>query len=268
MRIDTLRGTHIVFSSVIPLDMRPETSEIWKTAQAFGAECSTELSNKTTHVVANKVSFGDELKTRPVLMIELKRGTAKVDAARRRGGIQIVWLPWFTDSIALWQRQDERPYLLDEPIAPAPGPGPSSSPVNDSSQMGSSDLDLDTDWDEDDGDHDLVTPAGGNTPSGTGPNTPSKPEVLTNEVAWEDVDAEVEAAMNESDTEDGESNGGGDDVMRSNNVSDDDTDDSHTRSVAHPINTALFDDKCLDLAMRRNCPQQHENDYEAQRPQR
>lgn len=55
MRLKTLNGAHIVFSSVIPLDTKPETTEIWKVAHMFGARCYTELNNLTTHVVAAKV---------------------------------------------------------------------------------------------------------------------------------------------------------------------------------------------------------------------
>ncbi len=100
-------GIHIVFSSVIPLDTKPETTEIWRMAHTFGARCSTELNSEVTHVVS------------------AKRGTVKVDAARRRGGIKIVWLTWFMDSVALWQRQDETHYFLDEPTTPsAPAPPP------------------------------------------------------------------------------------------------------------------------------------------------
>jgi len=55
MRMDTLAGVHILFSSVIPLDTRPEATEIWRTAHAFGAKCYTELSSRITHVVAAKV---------------------------------------------------------------------------------------------------------------------------------------------------------------------------------------------------------------------
>ena len=55
--MDTLEGCHILFSSVIPLDTRPEVTEIWKTAHAFGAKCYTELSGRITHVVAAKVIF-------------------------------------------------------------------------------------------------------------------------------------------------------------------------------------------------------------------
>ncbi|THH12706.1 hypothetical protein EW146_g7438, partial [Bondarzewia mesenterica] len=54
IRMETLKGVHIVFSSVIPLDTRPESTEIWRMANAFGATCHTELSSEVTHVVAAK----------------------------------------------------------------------------------------------------------------------------------------------------------------------------------------------------------------------
>lgn len=55
IRKHTFDGTHLLFSSVIPLDTRPESTEIWRTAEAFGAKCYTELSARITHVVAAKV---------------------------------------------------------------------------------------------------------------------------------------------------------------------------------------------------------------------
>lgn len=90
-----------------------------------------------------------------------------------------MWLSWFTDSIALWRRQDETPYLLDDPSAVAP----SSSPILDPHQI-SSDPEPDADdWD--------VEPA----PAG---NT----SLELNDIDWNDINDEVEAAMNESDDED------------------------------------------------------------------
>ena len=53
----TFAGFRIVFSSVIPLDVPPETTDIWRTAIAFGAECYKELNPRITHVVANKVCY-------------------------------------------------------------------------------------------------------------------------------------------------------------------------------------------------------------------
>ena len=109
----------------------------------------------------------------------VQHGTVKVDAARKRGGIKIVWLSWFTDSIALWCRRDETPYLLDDPSAVAP----SSSPIHDPHQI-SSDPEPDADdWDTE------PAPAG---------NT----SLELNDIDWNDINDEVEAAMNESDDED------------------------------------------------------------------
>jgi RNA polymerase II subunit A-like phosphatase len=106
----------------------------------------------------------------------------KVDAARRRGGIKIVWLAWFTDSVALWQHQDETHYFLDEPsTSTAPLPAPESSPTTSSQQI-SSEPEPDTDeWDAEPGE-----------PPGT---------LELNDINWNDINDEVEAAMNESDDE-------------------------------------------------------------------
>jgi twin BRCT domain len=55
LRLQTFNGLHIVFSSLIPLDTRPESADIWNLAEAFGATCHTELSREVTHLVAAKV---------------------------------------------------------------------------------------------------------------------------------------------------------------------------------------------------------------------
>ena len=55
MRAETLAGVHILFSSVIPLDMRPESSEMWRLAIGFGATCHKELTPEVTHLIAAKV---------------------------------------------------------------------------------------------------------------------------------------------------------------------------------------------------------------------
>ncbi len=56
LRLRTFDGLHLLFSSVIPLDTRPETTDIWNLAEAFGASCHTELSSEVTHLVAAKVT--------------------------------------------------------------------------------------------------------------------------------------------------------------------------------------------------------------------
>jgi RNA polymerase II subunit A C-terminal domain phosphatase len=123
----------------------------------------------------------------------------KVDAARKRGGIKIVWLAWFTDSVALWHRQDETPYLLDDPPVAV---GLNSSPTVDYHQI-SSDPDTD-DWDED---SDRAVAVG----------EPQSFELA--QINWDDINDEVEAAMNESDDDDVRSEKSG---TRSGNVSEDD----------------------------------------------
>lgn len=187
MRERTLEGVHILFSSVIPLDTQPDTTEVWKVACMFGARCYQELSPRVTHVVA------------------AKHGTAKVDAARKRGGVKIVWLSWFTDSVALWQRQDETPYLLDAPTPSAA----SLSPNLDPNQI-SSDPEPDADdWD--------VVPVAEN------------PALELDSIDWNDVNAEVEAAMNESDDDDDVASERG--SLKSGMATDDEmaTDDSRSR---------------------------------------
>ncbi|KAI6136444.1 hypothetical protein F5141DRAFT_1185414 [Pisolithus sp. B1] len=177
MRERTLEGVHILFSSVIPLDTQPDTTEVWNVACMFGAKCYQELSPRVTHVVA------------------AKHGTAKVDAARKRGGVKIVWLSWFTDS----------PYLLDAPTPSAA----SLSPNLDPHQI-SSDPEPDADdWD--------VVPVA------------EDPTLELDSIDWNDVNAEVEAAMNESDDDDDvASERGG---LRSGATTDDEmvTDDSRSQ---------------------------------------
>jgi RNA polymerase II subunit A-like phosphatase len=143
----------------------------------------------------------------------VQHGTVKVDAARKRGGTKIVWLSWFTDSIALWHRQDETPYLLDDTTLAVPQP--SSSSATTVSHQISSDPDPDNDdWDEE--------------PTEIG-KVAEGAELDLDEIDWNDVNDEVDAAMNESDDDDdskSEKSG-----MRSGNVSDEEgsgTDGSHS----------------------------------------
>ncbi|KAK2461532.1 hypothetical protein APHAL10511_005995 [Amanita phalloides] len=164
LRSEVLAGVHVLFSSVIPLDTKPETTEIWRMAHMFGAKCSTELNSEVTHVVS------------------AKRGTVKVDAARRRGNIKIVWLQWFMDSVALWRRQDETPYFLDEPSGSTGSAAAAASSPTTSSHQVSSEPEPDTDeWDAEPGER---------------PGT-----LELNEIDWNDINDEVEAAMNESEDE-------------------------------------------------------------------
>ncbi|KAJ2918420.1 hypothetical protein MD484_g2018, partial [Candolleomyces efflorescens] len=165
MRAETLEGCHILFSGLIPLDTKPETAEVWRSATMFGAKCHTELTSEVTHVVA------------------AKRGTVKVDQARKRGNIAIVSQLWLTESIGQWRKMDEKPYLLEEmEVHPPATHPPTSSPVMDIHDLSSEDPEMD----EDDGWH----------------KDPS--ELDTAAIDWNEINAEVDAAMNESDDDEEE----------------------------------------------------------------
>ncbi|KAL0068527.1 CTD phosphatase Fcp1 [Marasmius tenuissimus] len=200
LRSDVLKGVHLLFSSVIPLDTRPESTEIWRLAQMFGARCSTELTSDITHVVA------------------AKRGTVKVEAAKKRPNVKVVWLAWFTDTIALWRRQEETPYLLDDP----PIAGPSTSPTISLNQISSDpDIDEDDDWE--------IEASAGTGVGGSAPGLGSGGSFSADQINWDDINDEVEAAMMESDDEDDDaidvkSERSG---IRSENPSDDESDESN-----------------------------------------
>jgi RNA polymerase II subunit A-like phosphatase len=169
----------------------------------FGARCSTELTNEITHVVAEKVRLSLFIFTFGHLMRDIQRGTVKVDAARRRGGILIVRLAWLMDSISLWRRQDETPYLLDDP---RPGTIAEPSPSNVS-----------------------VDPEPEEWQITSGATEAGPSSFKLDEVDWNEINDEVDAAMNESDDEDDDARS-----ARSGNLSEDDwTDESNSiiRSV-------------------------------------
>ncbi|ORX98278.1 hypothetical protein K493DRAFT_280588 [Basidiobolus meristosporus CBS 931.73] len=100
MKHRVLKNTNLVFSGIIPVGCDPTTSDIWSLARMFGAQCSTNLNNQVTHVVASKP------------------GTAKVNHAQKMPHVLIVKLEWLLDSISHWERQDEKSYLIHD--APPP----------------------------------------------------------------------------------------------------------------------------------------------------
>ncbi|KAI5481789.1 RNA polymerase II CTD phosphatase Fcp1 [Pseudohyphozyma bogoriensis] len=61
MKRQVLKGVDLVFSGVVALGARPEDSEHWKAATSFGAKCGKDISDRTTHVVANQVDLDDDV---------------------------------------------------------------------------------------------------------------------------------------------------------------------------------------------------------------
>lgn len=93
----------------------------------------------------------------------------KVDQARRRGGIHVVWVSWLVDSLAHWKRQDETPYIID---ADAPAAESTTPPPPEISLEGEIEEPVE----------ELIT---------DDPNM------------WADASAEVDAFLDETDDEDG-----------------------------------------------------------------
>ena len=93
------RGFHFVFSGIIPVSQKPEKSEIWKFATTFGAQCSLDISDNTTHLIASRW------------------GTDKVRQAAKlqNSSDKKLWIvkpAWLYDSVHTWNRKSEMHYLL------------------------------------------------------------------------------------------------------------------------------------------------------------
>ncbi|THH02377.1 hypothetical protein EW145_g6760 [Phellinidium pouzarii] len=195
IRKETFKDLHMLFSGVIPTNTRVdhEATDIWRMARAFGATCHKDLSTNVTHVVTTK------------------RGTQKVEKARLLEGVFVVWLQWFTDSVARWKRQDEHNYLLDDTQSLSPHADAASSPPSDPNAI-STDTDPEAlvgdGDDEESSDHMLNA-----IPDSESLAAPSEGLAEVNDVDtdadldlggvdWQDVNDEVDAAMMESDSED------------------------------------------------------------------
>ena len=105
LRRDVLKGTKIVFTGVIPTNVRPEDSQAWKIAKQFGASVSKDLltpkntpdrSQRTTHVVA----------ARP--------GTEKACQALRLPSVRLVNPNWLWTCAERWEWVDERLFPVED----------------------------------------------------------------------------------------------------------------------------------------------------------
>lgn len=118
MKDQVLQGCTIAFTGVIPRNVRPEDSEIWRMTEEFGAVCSLDLNPRVTHLVTSNP------------------GTEKMHHASKMPKIKTVWLAWLQTSIALWKHEAEGPYLVqqapqsaeasrpDSPVPAVPEPAP------------------------------------------------------------------------------------------------------------------------------------------------
>lgn len=103
VRRKVLKGTHLVFSGVVPTTEPPETSRAWQVAKSLGALVSRDLGPGVTHLVAARY------------------GTAKVNKARRMRGVRLVHPTWLWCCSERWEHVAEGLF----PVTP-----PNQSPQN------------------------------------------------------------------------------------------------------------------------------------------
>ncbi|KAI9495880.1 HAD-like domain-containing protein, partial [Zychaea mexicana] len=109
-------------------------------------------------------------------VIAAKAGTDKVNRARRANKIFIVTVDWLLDSTARWDKQDEKRYIL-------PSLNPSASVGSDAGEV------------------EVENPE--STPFDDGAFDPDE-HSLGEDVDWDDMDREVDDALNESGTDFGD----------------------------------------------------------------
>ncbi|KAF2173911.1 hypothetical protein M409DRAFT_62130 [Zasmidium cellare ATCC 36951] len=198
-----LAGVHIVFSGVVPLGVDIQNHDIAIWAKSFGATVSESITKRTTHVIASP-----------------ERRTAKVRQAAKRGGkVAIVGQGWLLACFSQWTKVDENPYRIhsDAPTNGAAGLPDSFDQGNDFMLSSSDDeaaqteeetedaetpngagngrLTLDTDFDTDTDNEELQKHAP------TMARQDSSPTETENADDWDDINAELEEFLEDSDVE-------------------------------------------------------------------
>ncbi|KAK6536396.1 RNA polymerase II [Arthrobotrys megalospora] len=201
----------LVFSGVIPLGVDVQSSDVAQWGRAFGAMVVDGVSAAVTHVVAARTR------------------TAKVrTAATKFPHIKIVTPQWFFQSITMWHKLDETPFLIN--IYPEDRFANSSPPLP-SSSMGFDDLEdhmelsSDEEEEDDDGDSDIHTLDGrpGVIPDLLLPGETEQPDL--HDINWDEMDRDLQEFMgSEADDTDLESRNGVDYESDSESVSGDQPD--------------------------------------------
>ncbi|XP_068141865.1 RNA polymerase II subunit A C-terminal domain phosphatase-like isoform X2 [Drosophila tropicalis] len=116
LRSEVLRGQHLVFSGLVPIQMKLQQSRVYHLAKSLGAEVHSDIDkNVTTHLVAVNV------------------GTVKVNAARMLSQIKVVNAYWLWACAERWEHVDEKLFPLDcmsqQLTAARDGPNPPVHPL-------------------------------------------------------------------------------------------------------------------------------------------
>ncbi|KAM7345800.1 RNA polymerase II subunit A C-terminal domain phosphatase Fcp1 isoform 2-T2 [Cochliomyia hominivorax] len=95
IRSEVLRGCNLVFSGLVPTNMKLQQSRAYFIAKSLGAEVLQNIMENTTHLVA------------------VTAGTFKVNAAKKNPNIKIVNANWLWSCAERWEHVDERIFPLD-----------------------------------------------------------------------------------------------------------------------------------------------------------
>ncbi|KAH8261273.1 hypothetical protein KR044_006260 [Drosophila immigrans] len=95
IRCEVLRGQNLVFSGLVPTQMKLEQSRAYFIAKSLGAEVQSNISKEITHLVA------------------VNAGTYKVNAAKKELNIKVVNANWLWACAERWEHVEERLFPLD-----------------------------------------------------------------------------------------------------------------------------------------------------------
>lgn len=98
IRCEVLRGQNLVFSGLVPTQMKLEQSRAYFIAKSLGAEVQSNISKEITHLVA------------------VNAGTYKVNAAKKELNIKVVNANWLWACAERWEHVEERLFPLDRKV--------------------------------------------------------------------------------------------------------------------------------------------------------
>lgn len=96
-RLEVLSGCTIIFSGIIPVNVKPCDDPTWKLAEGFGATCLNDFEDgkEATHLIAKTP------------------GTNKVNRAKKTPSLFLVNLEWLFESTRTWTLMNEFDFPLD-----------------------------------------------------------------------------------------------------------------------------------------------------------
>lgn len=98
IRCEVLRGQNLVFSGLVPTQMKLEQSRAYFIAKSLGADVQSNISKEITHLVA------------------VNAGTYKVNAAKKELNIKVVNANWLWACAERWEHVEERLFPLDRKV--------------------------------------------------------------------------------------------------------------------------------------------------------